>query len=161
MILSNGVIRTMDPSLPTAAALAIAGDKVAGGVGVHETALASPETIDLGGLTVVPGFTDSHVHFAQWSLAQRQVRLEGTTSLDEAVARVAAAAKDAPADRWLRGIGWRSGMWEPQVEPTPPGARRGHRRHPRGAHGEGRTLALAELGGFVARATATCWCPEG
>ena len=85
------------------------GRQVAGGVGVHETALASPETIDLGGLTVLPGFTDSHVHFAQWSLAQRQVRLEGDASLDDAVARVAAAAKDAPPDRWLRGIGWRSG----------------------------------------------------
>ncbi len=118
VILSNGVIRTMDPALPTSAALAIAGDKVAGGVGTHETALASPETIDLGGRTVVPGFTDSHVHFAQWSLTQRQVRLEGTASLDEAVARVAAAAQGAPADRWLRGIGWRSGMWDPQVEPT-------------------------------------------
>ena len=88
MILENGVIRTMDPSLPTAAALAIAGDRVVGGVGTHETALASPERVDLGGLCVLPGFTDSHVHFAQWSLAQNQVRLEGTRSLEEALALV-------------------------------------------------------------------------
>ena len=118
MILENGVIRTMDPSLPTAAALAIAGDRIAGGVGTHETALASPERIDLGGACVVPGFTDSHVHFAQWSLGQRQVRLEGTRSLEDAVARVAAAVKDVPSGRWLRGLGWRSGDWEPRTEPT-------------------------------------------
>ncbi len=118
MILENGVIRTMDGSLPTARALAIAGDRVVGGVGTHETALASPERVDLGGCTVLPGFTDSHVHFAQWSLARHQVRLEGTRSLEEALARVAGAAADVPPGRWLRGLGWRSGEWNPPVEPT-------------------------------------------
>ena len=118
MILENGVIRTMDPSLPTAAALAIAGDKIAGGVGTHETELASPERVDLGGRCVLPGFTDSHVHFAQWSLAQRQVRLEGTRSLEEAVARVAERVGGTGEGSWLRGFGWRSGDWEPHREPT-------------------------------------------
>ncbi|MBA3429205.1 MAG: amidohydrolase, partial [Actinobacteria bacterium] len=87
MILENGVIRTMDPSLPTARALAIAGGQLAGGVGVHETALASPETVDLGGRCVLPAFTDAHVHFPTWSLAQQQVALDGCASLDEALAR--------------------------------------------------------------------------
>ena len=116
MILENGVIRTMDPSLPTARALAIAGDRVAGGVGVHETALASPETVNLGGRCVLPAFTDSHVHFPTWSLAQRQVKLDGSGSLDEALARVA-AAQIVPG-RWLRGYGWRDGDWSPRTEPT-------------------------------------------
>jgi predicted amidohydrolase YtcJ len=118
LILENGVIRTMDPALPTAAALAIAGDRIVGGVGTHETALASPERVDLGGRCVLPGFTDSHVHFAQWSLAQRQVRLEGASSLDEALARVAEAVATAEPDRWLRGTGWRNADWSPPVEPT-------------------------------------------
>ena len=118
MILENGVIRTLDSALPRAAALAIAGERVAGGVGTHETALASPERVDLGGRCVLPGFTDSHVHFPTWSLAQRQVRLEGAGSLDEALARVASAASEVPAGGWLRGLGWRSGDWAPAVEPT-------------------------------------------
>jgi predicted amidohydrolase YtcJ len=118
VILENGFIRTLDPSLPVARALAIAGDRVAGGVGTHETALASPDVVDLGGRCVVPGFTDAHVHFLQWSLAQRQVRLEGAHSLEEAVARVATAAGESPPGRWIRGTGWRSGEWEPVVEPT-------------------------------------------
>ena len=88
MILENGVIRTLDPSLPESRALAIAGDRIAGGVGVHETALASPETIDLGGRCVLPGFTDSHVHFPTWAIAQHEVKLDGCTSLDEALARI-------------------------------------------------------------------------
>ena len=118
MILENGVIRTMDSSLPLARSLAIAGDRVAGGVGTHETALPGPERIDLGGRCVLPGFTDSHVHFPTWALAQDEVRLEDTRSLDEALSRVAEAAARAPEGRWLRGRGWRSGDWSPFVEPT-------------------------------------------
>ena len=62
MIVTNGVVRTMDPSLPTAAALSIAGDRVAGGVGTHESALPTPERVDLRGRCVLPAFTDAHVH---------------------------------------------------------------------------------------------------
>jgi predicted amidohydrolase YtcJ len=115
VILENGVIRTLDPSLPESRALAIAGDRIAGGVGVHETALASPETVDLGGRCVLPGFTDSHVHFPTWAVAQHEVKLDGCTSLDEALARI----RDAPATGvWLRGYGWRSGDWRDTRDPT-------------------------------------------
>ena len=113
MILENGVIRTLGPQLPTARALAIAGNTIAGGVGVHETALASPEVVDLGGRCVLPGFTDSHVHFPTWSLAQHEIRLESARSLDDALALVAAA--DPPEGGWLRGFGWRDADW-----PEPP-----------------------------------------
>lgn len=118
MIIENGTIRTMDPSLPTARALAIAGDRVVGGVGTHELALPSPERVDLHGRCVVPGFSDAHVHFPTWALAQRQVRLEGCTSLEEAVDRVRAAATTVAPGRWLIGYGWRDGDWTGQRSPT-------------------------------------------
>src|SRR5213595_1318468 len=89
VIIENGTIRTMDSSIPVARAVAIAGDRVAGGVGTHETALAKPE-----------------------------VRLEDTSSLDETLERVAAAVGSVEPGRWLRGRGWRSGDWSPPVEPT-------------------------------------------
>jgi predicted amidohydrolase YtcJ len=108
----------MDPSLPLAAALAIAGEWIVGGVATHERALASPEVVDLGGRCVLPGFNDSHVHFPTWSLAQKQVRLEGTSTMDEALERVALAAADVQPGGWLRGMGWRSGDWSPIEEPT-------------------------------------------
>jgi predicted amidohydrolase YtcJ len=116
VILENGIVRTFDPSLPTSRALAIAGAYVAGGVGVHETALASPEVVNLGGRCVLPAFTDSHVHFPTWSLAQTQVKLDGCGSRDEALARIRDA--DVPPGRWLRGYGWRDGDWTPRTEPT-------------------------------------------
>jgi predicted amidohydrolase YtcJ len=118
MILDNGFIRTLDPSLPVARALAIAGDRIAGGVGTHETVLASPEMVDLGGRCVLPGFTDSHVHFATWAVAQAELRLEGTRSLEEALARVREAVGGVRPGAWLRGRGWRSGEWSPAVDPT-------------------------------------------
>jgi predicted amidohydrolase YtcJ len=117
VILENGVVRTMEPSLPLARSLAITGELVAGGVSAHETALPSPERIDLGGRCVVPGFTDSHVHFPTWAMAQHEVRLEGTRSLEEAVARVRDALAGSKRT-WLLGRGWRSGDWTPTVEPT-------------------------------------------
>jgi predicted amidohydrolase YtcJ len=118
VILENGVVRTMEPALPTARGVAVAGEWVAGGVGTHEAALPSPDRIDLGGRCVVPGFTDSHVHFATWALAEHEVRLEDTRSLDEAIARVREAVAGVHPGRWLRGRGWRSGDWQPSVEPT-------------------------------------------
>ena len=117
MILENGAIRTMDPALPLARSLAIAGELIAGGVSAHETALPGPERIDLGGRCVVPGFTDSHVHFPTWALAQHEVRLEGTASVEEAVARVRDSLA-ASTGTWVRGRGWRSNDWSPAREPT-------------------------------------------
>ena len=117
MILENGVIRTLDPLLPTSRALAIAGDRIAGGIGTHETALASPDRVDLGGRCVVPGFTDAHVHFPSWAAAQNEVRLEDASSLEEALARVREALATQPGE-WVRGRGWRSGGWSPPVDPT-------------------------------------------
>jgi predicted amidohydrolase YtcJ len=118
VILENGVIRTLDPSLPVARSLAIAGEWVAGGVGTHEIALPGPERVDLGGRCVLPGFNDAHVHFPTWAVAQHEVRLEDTRSLEEALARVRGALSQAPAERWLRGRGWRSADWSPPTEPT-------------------------------------------
>jgi len=110
MILERGVVRTLDPALPTTSALAIADDRVAGGVGTHETSLPGPDRVDLGGRCIVPGFTDSHVHFPTWAVARREVRLEGVGSVEEAAARVRAGADSQPGE-WLRGRGWRDAEW--------------------------------------------------
>jgi predicted amidohydrolase YtcJ len=110
VILENGTVRTLDPSLPVARSLAIAGDRVAGGVGTHETALAPPDVVDLGGRCVLPGFTDSHVHFPTWAMTQRQTKLDGCASLAEALERIRSSG-------WTRGYGWRDAEW-PDGPPT-------------------------------------------
>ena len=132
--------------MPVVRALAIAGNRVAGGVGTHETALATPDRVNLGGRCVLPGFSDAHVHFPSWSLAQREVRLEDTASLDEALARVSEAAGSVEPGR----LAARPRLEERRLvsgrRSDPSGARRGHRRQADGAHGPRLPLALAQLG---------------
>jgi predicted amidohydrolase YtcJ len=116
VILENGLIRTMDAQVPTQRALAIAGERIAGGVGVHETALASPDVVDLRGRVVVPGLNDAHVHFPTWAVAREELSLEGCGSLAEALDRVARV--QWPQGRTIRGFGWRSGEWSEQPTRT-------------------------------------------
>ncbi len=105
MLLTGGTIRTLDPAAPVAGQLAVRGGLIA--------AEADPgaRTIDLGACCVLPGFTDSHVHFPTWSLGLHQARLEGARSLDEALDRVVAARERVAPGGWLRGLGWREGDW--------------------------------------------------
>ena len=124
VILENGVVRTLDPRCPPHGALAIAGDRVAGGVGMHETALASP-----GGRRPRRALRPArlhrrHVHFPTWSLAQDDVRLEGASSLAEALDRVSEATR--------RGTGSAApaGAMPSGRRADRGGARRGHRRDP-------------------------------
>ena len=114
MLLDNGLIRTFDESRPQARGLLVEGERVAA-VGDD---LSHRDRVDLGGCSVIPGLADAHAHFATWSMAQREVRLDGTRSLEETVERVAAAARSAPPGDWLRGRGWRTGDWAEPVEPT-------------------------------------------
>src|SRR4051794_6895921 len=100
----------MDPRLPRVRALAVAGDLIAGGVGVREgeADTVGHDRIDLDGRCVLPGFTDSHVHFLDWALERTWLDLHGCGSLAEALRVVAAAA---PGDGWLRGKGWLEASW--------------------------------------------------
>jgi len=105
VLFTGGTIRTLDPAAPVVGQLA-----VREGVIAAEPAPDSP-TIDLGDRCVLPGFTDSHVHFPTWALGLHQARLEGARSLEEALERVVAARGRVPPGGWLRGLGWREGDW--------------------------------------------------
>jgi predicted amidohydrolase YtcJ len=105
LLLESGTVRTLDPAAPVVSALAVECGRVAAGPAPGAL------RVDLGGCCVVPGLNDAHVHFPTWSLAQRQVRLEGARSLDEALGRVAEALPGVARGAWLRGLGWRAGDW--------------------------------------------------
>jgi predicted amidohydrolase YtcJ len=109
VVLHGGTVRTMDPARPLARSLVIEGDRIS----ALDELPAGAERIDLDGGCVLPGFTDSHVHFPTWALTRRELQLNGTRSREEVLARVAGAAGGVPTGRWLRGFGWTADGWEP------------------------------------------------
>jgi predicted amidohydrolase YtcJ len=118
VILHNGSVRTGDPRLPLARALAIAGDRIGGGVDVREGdgSRVSNERVDLDGRCVVPGFTDAHVHFLEWTLSLGRLDLSATRSHSEVLSAAGNAA--AGTTGWLIGAGWRTAHW-PAGDPVP------------------------------------------
>jgi predicted amidohydrolase YtcJ len=105
MVIRGETIRTLDPARPLAGSLTVAGDRI---VALDE---AGEPAVDLAGACVLPGFTDSHVHFPTWAMGRRQVRLESARSLEDALALVAEGARSADGGRWIRGLGWRDADW--------------------------------------------------
>ena len=90
LVIRNGRVRTMDPALPWAEAIALDGATI-GFVGADEevSARIGPETevIDSAGCTVLPGFIDAHNHVRGTS-SDVEVDLSGAGSLDEVKALV-------------------------------------------------------------------------
>jgi predicted amidohydrolase YtcJ len=107
IVLRGGTVRTMDRASPLARSLVIEGETIA----ALDSEPAGAERIDLEGGCVLPGFTDSHVHFPTWALTRRELQLHGTR--DDVLARVADAVGSVPPGRWLRGFGWTADGWEP------------------------------------------------
>jgi predicted amidohydrolase YtcJ len=108
VVFAGGTVRTMDPARPLARSLVIDGDRIV----ALDDEPAGAERIELHGRCVLPGFTDSHVHFPTWAVTRRELQLHG--GLEEVLARVAEAAPRVPPGRWLRGFGWTD--LEPSLE---------------------------------------------
>ncbi len=119
-LFTNGHIHTFDPDRPRAGALAAAGGRIVatGASGELESAFSGFLRVDLGGRTVFPGFTDSHIHLTSYGISLRRVELRDARSLSEAVSRVGAAAKRARAVEWIRGRGWDKNRWPEDRFPT-------------------------------------------
>ncbi|GAB4313036.1 MAG: amidohydrolase [Candidatus Sumerlaeia bacterium] len=73
---------------------------------------------DLGGLAVLPAFTDSHIHLLDLSLTLREVDLEAARSEDEAAALVAHAHPSPRPEQWITGGRWAHNFWSPSQLPS-------------------------------------------
>jgi hypothetical protein len=121
IVLRNGKVYTANDRAPRAEAVAIRGDKIAF-VGRNGDAqrLIGPNTkvVDLRGAAVFPGFTDAHVHLAGIGAREMNLNLEGTTSLEDFLARVKARVDQTRTGQWVTGRGWIETFWKPPVFPT-------------------------------------------
>ena len=121
LILYNGKLHTQDEKYPNASAIALRDGRIfAVGDDAEMLALAHAKTekIDLGGRRVLPGLTDSHIHFYEWALLSQVVILDDTKSLAELQARVEDAVKNAKTSAWIIGQGWNQDNWEEPITPT-------------------------------------------
>jgi len=118
-LLVNGRIVTMDAGYPRASALAISGERILA-VGDDLRDLLGPggEVRDLGGRCVLPGLTDSHIHFMWYALGFRAVDLSTAATLDNALELVAQQARETEPGEWVQGRGWDQERWPERRFPT-------------------------------------------
>ncbi|MCB2067708.1 MAG: amidohydrolase family protein, partial [Erythrobacter sp.] len=74
--------------------------------------------VDGEGRVVVPGFVDGHLHLMGIGLGTLVLDLSMTTSLDEALGRIAAYAAAYPDRPWIIGRGWNQEVWGLDRFPT-------------------------------------------
>ncbi len=110
---------TLDPRLPNATAVAIAGERiVAVGDDTSILRLAAPSTrvIHASGRVVLPGLTDAHAHLVSLGIEADELDLRGVASEAEVGRRLAAYAKSHPTG-WVAGHAWDQNLWSPAQFP--------------------------------------------
>lgn len=100
--------------LADADALAIGGGRIlALGRSAAIAALAGPgaTTLDAGGGTVTPAFTDAHIHLVAWARSRGALELFDCRTRAAALARVAAYLAAHPGEGTVVGRGWDGNLW--------------------------------------------------
>lgn len=109
MIIFHARVYTEDPHQLWAQALAVSGGKILAVGSEQEIAKyrgAHTQTIDAAGRVVLPGFTDSHIHFLEGSLSLDWPDLNGagsTAAIEKLLINYAALH---PGNGWVFGQGW-------------------------------------------------------
>ena len=117
----NARIITMDPSQPTAEAMAVWEDRILA-VGKAEEVFpwASRKTqrINLEGQVIVPGYNDSHMHLLYWGLGMMGADLAAARSVDEMICLGREFADSNPNREWIIGRGWNDENFPGKALPT-------------------------------------------
>ena len=121
LLFKNGNVYTANDQLPTAQAIAVKGDRivfVGSNADAQKFVGKDTKVIDLQGKTVLPGFTDAHQHLSGVGFREMTLNLEGSTSLEDLLAKLKARVDQAKPGEWVTGRGWIETHWQPPVFPT-------------------------------------------
>ncbi len=116
VIYTNGVIHTMDEDNPEATAMAVRGDKfiyVGNDEDVLEYANDDTEMVDLEEQVVLPGLTESHIHFE--SVGENILAAPVDVywlPLDEMQETIAEAVAEAEPGEWIVARGYNDAIWD-------------------------------------------------
>jgi predicted amidohydrolase YtcJ len=113
LALVNGRVWTGNAAQPSAAAVAIAGDRIVTVGSTEEVRgrAGSAEVVDLGGRFVVPGFIDSHIHFLEGGFRLASVQLRYAKTREDFVARIEAFSGTVAPGTWITGGDWDHTLW--------------------------------------------------
>ncbi|MFH2036092.1 MAG: amidohydrolase [Candidatus Zixiibacteriota bacterium] len=75
------------------------------------------EMIDLCGQTILPGFTDSHTHFAFMAVSLGNVKLDGKKSLEDVLICIKNHCRKLKKDEWMIGEGFSPDQWNKYIMP--------------------------------------------
>ena len=121
ILFKNGNIYTVNDEQPNAEAIAVQYGRiifVGSNLDAKKYEVKGVKIIDLKGKTVVPGMADAHYHLSGVGFREMTLNLEGTTSLQDFLAKVKARADKAKPGEWVMGRGWIETFWTPQAFPT-------------------------------------------
>ncbi|MFT6276004.1 MAG: putative amidohydrolase YtcJ [Halioglobus sp.] len=113
-IFINGVVLTMNMQNETAAAVALAGDRIVA-VGSNDEVLAhkTSDTLvhDLQGKTLIPGIIDAHGHFPATGATAVMADLSSPPvgdigNIQQLLARLRELVATKPAGEWIMGLGY-------------------------------------------------------
>jgi len=112
--LYNAKIHTMDKEKPFVEAIAIQDEKVVA-IGTNEEIqnLSNNQSVSMNmdGKTILPGFTDSHIHLNYYAKSLTQVNCE-TNTKEECLARVRQKVLQTQPGEWVIGHGWNQNNWQ-------------------------------------------------
>ena len=112
--LINGNIITLNNIIPIANSITICNR--------HIESINSPnnnyESIDLDGLTVLPGLVDSHFHLSNFGKRLEMINLKGLKSIEQIVDKVDKKIKELGPGTFIHGFGWDQTRWNSQDFPT-------------------------------------------
>ena len=109
LILTNGVVHTVDAARSVHGAVAVTdGSVTAVGSSADIAQLAGPATrvVDVQGGMVLPAFQDAHCHLGAAGYARTLCDLSESSGADEHLRRVREYAEAHPERRWIAGGGW-------------------------------------------------------
>jgi predicted amidohydrolase YtcJ len=105
LLLLNAKVWTGNAAAPWAQWVAIRDERIVA-VGPDAPRLPAAERLDLGGRLVVPGFNDTHVHFAQAGALLTGVNLLDVSDAERFRERIAEAVARLPAGSWITRGDW-------------------------------------------------------
>ena len=114
MVVTADRIYTSDDYRPVVQAFLIRGDRVVFAGSLREVrakASRTARTMSFPGRTIIPGMVDAHAHLLGLGQSLLRVRLQGSTTFDEVVSRIASRVGGTKKGEWITGRGWDQNIW--------------------------------------------------